>query len=279
MGEFDSDRVAGLGWRQGAVLGAKLAQIAWTYAPATVKIGPEDWLIVISHDCDVVNFSLDKEPVIEVIRASSAVANKADKGLSAGRNPRNLQVPLATAGEQVVLSFSVHDRWTIPRENLLNEGPRSHLPEKERRLIAEWIAKRYIRAAFPTAFDLRWRSKKSNWEKLLKAHSEWIQGIYLSLNPSDELPDGEPYHCELIVAVPQAKRRGEVWVNKREELANAIEKFWDQFRPGILCDGAEARGTEEITLADLEDYLRFDADWVSFNDGTDVTPVQTDIWR
>jgi hypothetical protein len=69
------------------------------------------------------------------------------------------------------------------------------LADKERRLIAEWLAKRYIRAASPTAFDLRWRAKRKDWQQLLKKQSDWLQGVYLRLNTLDELPDGSPYKC------------------------------------------------------------------------------------
>lgn len=156
---FDSDAIAKLGWRQGAILGAKLAELACKHAPETVSVDGADWLIVTSHDCDIVNFSLDKEPVIEILRARVGAAKQVDKQQSWGRNPRTLQ--LAGQGDQglVLLLCTVHDRWAVPRDILLQEPPTKYLLDKERRLVAEWLAKRYIRAAFPTAFDLRWRAK------------------------------------------------------------------------------------------------------------------------
>lgn len=190
---FDSDAIAKLGWRQGAILDAKLAESARKHAPTTVTMVDGDWLIVTSHDCDVVNFSLAKEPVVEVVRASVLAAKKVDKQQSSGRNPRTMQLAVEDGDDSVVLSLSVHDRWFIPRDVLPQERPARHLPDKERRLIAEWLAKRYIRAAFPTAFDLRWRAKLKDWQKLLKANSEWIQGIYLRLSTLDELPDATAY--------------------------------------------------------------------------------------
>jgi hypothetical protein len=274
---FDSDAIAKLGWRQGAILDAKLAESARNHAPATVTVDDGDWLIVTSHDCDIVNFSLAKEPVVEVVRASVLPAKKVDKQQSSGRNPRTLQLAVDHGDQAVVLSLSVHERWFVPRDLLLQEAPARNLPDKERRLVAEWLAKRYIRSAFPTAFDLRWRAKLKDWQKLLKTHSEWIQGIYLRLSTLDELPEGTPYKCHLFVAVPHAKRSGVTWPKKREELEKAIEAFWNQFKPGIECAGVEPLGTDEITLADIEPYQRFDADWVSFDDDTAVTPAHADM--
>lgn len=130
---FDSDAIAKLGWRQGAILDANLAESAREHAPPTVTMGDGDWLIVTSHDCDVVNFSLAKEPVVEVMRAGVLAAKKVDKQQSSGRNPRTMQF----GDDPVVLSLSVHDRWSIPRDVLLQEPPARHLPDKERRLIAD----------------------------------------------------------------------------------------------------------------------------------------------
>ncbi|MFH1865372.1 MAG: hypothetical protein ABIK85_05755 [Candidatus Eisenbacteria bacterium] len=276
---FDSDAIAKLGWRQGAILDAKLAKSAREQAPAAVSVDDGDWLIVTSHDCDIVNFSLTKEPVVEVMRTSVLPAKKADKQQSSGRNPRTMQLAVGHGDDDdpVVLSLSVHERWFVPRDLLLQEAPARHLPDKERRLVAEWLAKRYIRAAFPTAFDLRWRAKLKDWQKLLKKHSEWIQGIYLRLSTHDELADEKPYKCHLLVAVPHQKRAGAAWPKKRDELEQAIKTFWDQFKPGIECAGVEPLGTDEITLADLDAYLRFDADWVSFDDDTPVTPIDADM--
>jgi hypothetical protein len=64
---------------------------------------------------------------------------------------------------------------------------------------------------------------------------------------------------------------------KRDQLEREIQAFWGQFKPGIDCAGVEPQGTDEITLADLELYQRFDADWVSFEDHTSTTPPAADM--
>lgn len=68
-------------------------------------------------------------------------------------------------------------------------------------------------------------------------------------------------------------------------MARAVERdhlidgdaFWIQFEPAIACDGVEPLGTDEITLADIEPYQRFGADWVSFEDDTPTTPTTADM--
>jgi hypothetical protein len=274
---FDREEIVRLGWRQGTILGAELAAVASKHAPETLISGDTDWLILTSHDCDIANFSIDKEPVVEVLRARVETAKKADKQQSWGRNPRALQLVVDEGEERKVLSCTVHDRWSIPRCVLLQQAPAGCLPDKERRLIAEWLAKRYIRAAFPTVFDLRWRAKLKNWQKLLKKHSKWLQGVYLRLSTLDELPDDSTYKCHFILAVPYPKRGGSIWPKKRDELEQEVQAFWNQFKPGIECVGVDVQGTDEITLADIESYQRFDADWVSFEDDTPTVPPEADM--
>ena len=51
-----------LGWRQGALLDQHLAVLAWGHAPKRLDADDQDHLVVTSHDCDILNASLTKEP-------------------------------------------------------------------------------------------------------------------------------------------------------------------------------------------------------------------------
>lgn len=276
--EFDAKAIEGLGWRQGAVLGLKLAVAARELAPNRISFSEGDWLIVTSHDCDIVNPKLEKEPIVELLRATVAQRTKPDKQQEWGRNPREMQLEANDgAGDTVVLSVKVHDRWTVPREMLASEAPPRVLDDKPRRLIAEWLAKRYIRAAFPGAFDARWRSKMKDWTTLIEKHSQWVQGVYLRLNTLKELVVDQPYKIDLIVAAPASATKNTAWPTMKSELETLVERFWEQFGPGIECVGVDVRSTGNLTLAELELYQRFDADWVSFADDSPATPYAADM--
>lgn len=275
---FDASAIERHGWRQGAVLGANLAAEARKLAPRGIVFAESDWLVVTSHDCDVVNGRLEKEPTVEVLRASFVQQKKPDKQQVWGRNPREMQLAVDDgAGGSVVLSVKVHERWSMPRELLASEAPHRVLDDKARRLIAEWLAKRYIRAAFPTAFDARWRSKMKDWTGLLEDQSRWIQGIYLRLSTQTELDDTKPYKVDLIVAVPAASIKDSALAKKKPELETLVEAFWKQFGPGIECVGVQVIATNALTLADIEKYQRFDADWVSFADDSPATAPAADM--
>jgi hypothetical protein len=65
----------------------------------------------------------------------------------------------------------------------------------------------------------------------------------------------------------------------RGQRLRAIEAFWSRFKPGIEFVGVEVLGTDEVTLADIEPYQRFDADWVSFADDSPAMPPTLDMRR
>lgn len=262
---FDAEEIERRGWRQGAVLGPKLAERARAGKPSGIEVDASDWFIVVSHDCDVVNHQLDKEPTVELLRARVFKSGAPDKQQLWGRNPRSLELLVEGSKSACLLRMRVHERWTIPRESLMEEEPLLVLEEKPRRAIAEWLAKRYIRAAFPSSFDARWRLELRAWTKLLQKHSELLQGVYLRLSTLKELPPETPYRLHFMVAVPAARAAQSDWAQRKDALELEIESFWNRFS-GIECVGVEARGTDDLTLAEIEAYLRFDADWVSFAD-------------
>lgn len=275
---FDVSAIDGHGWRQGAVLGPNLATEARKLAPSVIEFAQSDWLIVTTHDCDVVNPKLEKEPTVELLRAAVVQKGKPDKQQAWGRNPREMQLEVGDgSGDSVVLSMRVHERWSMPRELLMTEAPRQVLPNKSRQLVAEWLAKRYIRAAFPTAFDVRWRSRMKEWTDLLGKESPWVQGVYLRVSPNTELDDATPYRIHLIIATPAEASKDPMWLTKKIELELLVEEFWKVFSPGIDCVGVEVIPTSKLTLADIEPYKRFDADWVSFADDSPATPPAADM--
>ena len=246
--------------------------------PSGLTIADNDWLIVTSHDCDVVNDRLEKEPIVEILRAEAVNRTSPDKQQAWGRNPRSMHLEVQDrVGTPVVLSLKVHERWTLARDLLCTEAPVHVIGLKERRLIAEWLAKRYIRAAFPTAFDDRWRTKMRDWTNILEKHSRWIQGVYLRLSTMNELDEADPYKVHLIVAAPTTAKKDVGWSSTRDAIDRDIETFWKQFAPGIECVGVEVLGTDQLTLADIELYQRFDADWVSFADDSPSTPAAADM--
>ena len=84
--------------------------------------------------------------------------------------------------------------------------------------------------------------------------------------PVGFLPTAERRLVAEWLAVPHEKRSFSDWWDTRDAMERAFTHFWDQFRPGIECESVAVLTTDRITLADIERYQRFDADWVSFED-------------
>jgi hypothetical protein len=108
---FDPDAIEKHGWRQGAVLGPELLRAARERAPSGIAVADDNWIIVTSHDCDVVNDRLEKEPTVEVLRAEVVSRKSPDRQQVWGRNPRAMQFEVDGGGTTpVVLSMKVHER-------------------------------------------------------------------------------------------------------------------------------------------------------------------------
>ena len=269
--KFDAAELSKLGWRQGAVLGPTLAGRVSECAPQSVAVGDHSVLVVVSHNCDVLNHQLAKEPVVEVLSGNKEINSAASRPdiTSYGRNPRQLRLPSVNLDSiDCTLDFSIHDRWTVPREWLAEEQPTDSLAHGDRRIVTEWLAVRYIRPSFPTAFDLRWRQKSGVWQKLLRRHSRLMRAVHLRLHSYDELAIDEPYRCDLILAV----RSDVAGMPHQAENVRFVEsdclKFWSQFSPSIECYGVEAISTAKLTLQEIEPYQKLDLNWVSIGDGT-----------
>lgn len=70
---------------------------------------------------------------------------------------------------------------------------------------------------------------------------------------------------------------GEGMAEALETIEQVFLAFWRELQPDIQCLGVEVLPTNRITLADIELYQRFDADWVSFEDEAAVTPIAMDF--
>ena len=95
--KFDPDRASGAGMAAGAILDRRLALLAWEHAPNQLNADEQDHLVVTSHDCDILNASFAKEPLVEVLRARGPNAPAGQPSWhSAGRKPRALRLSEVT---------------------------------------------------------------------------------------------------------------------------------------------------------------------------------------
>ena len=148
------------GWAQGAVIAPEAARALVFRVPMVVE--DDAVLVVISQSCDVVQRSFEKEPWVEVLKARRT--QEIDGNLAHGKHPRMVQFEL----DGVVHEASCNDRTMFPREELAKIEPDARrMGDHTIDMLSEWIAKRYVRPAFPDELNRRLDIQRSEIGKVL----------------------------------------------------------------------------------------------------------------
>jgi hypothetical protein len=165
------EQLRNAGWEQGAIFqppDALVEQLAG--APAA-------WAIVLSQDCDIVH-STEVEPYIEVLACVVPATN--NFAIWHGRNPRRLQLPLHDGNS--CLEVDIRRRAFVDKSLLTTLHPSKDykLAPREIRDLANWLGRRYKRAAFPDEFNRRLARKHAKLDALAKKPSSRFVSIPMS---------------------------------------------------------------------------------------------------
>jgi hypothetical protein len=267
----DPSKIAAGGWQQGSILPDALVERLGSEYIATWP--DRSVMLVLTQDCDLVHPSYEVEPSVELI--AGCVVDVADNGLRHGRNPRRLHVEVDRDSGQSVLALSIHQRFVVPRAELEYHAPHesTYLGPEQRRLVCEWVAKRYVRAAFPDAFNSRVQAAHKKIEKALKRGGENVTGLFLMIDPDDERGETQAYRLVLRVTarrevLADAKTEVEL-VRLAQSIVSALESC-----EGIVVEEHQVLSEAEFTLEDLRFFKRWDWDYRSHSGepGGDVVP-------
>lgn len=208
--------------------------------------------IVLSQDCDIVHHSLENEPEVELVLCNRS-SSQADGNLRHGKNPRQLHLEY----EDGRIAVEIRDRVWVPKQSLAKFEPDDTLDDESTDTLIRWVARRYLREAFPDAFNNRLRSIQKKLSKLSKKASAGpVSGLFIEIEPFAELDAAEPYEVRFIVAFKQSSKRAEVekYTKELRELLNNCE--------GIdLSDESRCLHHAEITLDEIESMKR----WTDFD--------------
>jgi hypothetical protein len=245
-------------WRQGSILLPESLCARPHFQPA-LQLAPEDILIVLTQDCDLVQKDFAKEPFVEIIKATPIIGNP-DGNFLYGKNPRIIQFPI---GEQH-FQASCHDRSWLDRRLLAQVKPSEvHvLHPSVIHLLREWVAKRYIRPAFPDEFNARIRKDPTGkaLRRLLELQGHLFQDLYLFCDPADqELPPGNSYKIILWPAMSSQDYEDEMLRQLARQACSQIEAILAEC-PGIDVIECEVRHEGQITLDDLRYFKAWDFD-------------------
>ncbi len=265
-------------WRQGDLL-AREAAVELGLVEAADEEGRR--VVIITHDCDLPH---DGEPFVEVIVAKMVVTEpKPDPQLSYAKNPRRLHLPYEFAGsEPLILELRHCDRRAIPKGNFAARAAKDDgvsLPVDAKRALKQWLAARYGRPAFPSAFETRLRKRsgqrtvEQQIAKILEPDAKYLVGLFFDLGEQRwaEVAEGEPYALSIVV-VYDATEGGAQGRDSAERVAGQLRDLFEktygtpEATTEIALDACEAVADTYITLADLRRVDQWRLEYVSLRD-------------
>ena len=255
-------------WRQGILISEKstiqtLLDNSCGYMLDVSQV-PEI-LMIISQSCDILHDKVEDEPYIEFL--AGYIFKKEDRNLFNGKNPRRLQV----IHDKKILSFAIHDILRVPKDvfERVDPKPASIIMERDKiNLIANWVAKRYVRAAFPDEFNRRIKEAK----KAEKASKNPLMGnvslIFIDVS-DEELDIDHDYFVKMMVGV--AHKTDPKIFPEIEDL------LFDAFNVQGITIEIEVHDDYDITYKTINTYRRYDWDYRSLPDDSDVASPASGI--
>ena len=236
------DQLDERGWQAGAVVSpTMLPQIAIHLTrpgqPAAI-VQADDWLVVVSQTCDVVQSKLDNEPLIEVLHCQP-VANL--RGEYQGRkSTRRLDFrPNKPLHATVILSaHAIADRYVVPRDLFGGHGPDDARQLSTNAIVnlQQWYALRYSRPAWPDRFNERIdkKAKKRLVDAIKMLSVDEVEVRVCIAEGHEELPANSPYHLAVFYVVDQA-----IWDGDLEARTQAYKSFSEFVSVLNGCEGIE----------------------------------------
>ena len=244
-------------WRQGSIITAEKNDVNSLDQVGLVLNGCTHWFL-LSHDCDIVHHDFENEPHVEIMAAR--FVDSSDGNLLHGKNPRRLQLKM----REQWIEFHVGSRKFIDRRHLAHLVPDRGiaLPPDAVQSLAGWVARRYVRTAFPDSFNNRLQGREQQIKKLMSNEGGNICTLYVLLADQGELPPDQTYIIEIVAVM----RDGDFDVAEKRA---AVEKTLGNLCilisecGGITVDRQTTRGERDISLTDLRSLQRLEFDHFS----------------
>lgn len=259
------------GWHQGAVCAASdVAALLQPPAHPVLSISDEDWLMLMTQTCDLLQGDLEKEPRVELLRLTPTRPS-VSASLGWTQHPRFIQIERSTASGR--LYACIHDRVWVPRErfDLLTPDATREVAPEDIRMLVKWVASRYLRPAYPDAFNDRLKPIQKELTRFWKANKGRLRAAYCVFAREDELPEEESYEVAFVLVHPRT-----VAIAEAQSLADQFEAIFSS------CDGieveAKAMADTDFSLFHLDRYTRWELDHLSFSDpaGCPLPPLLAD---
>lgn len=236
-------------WRQGSVLGEDSLSALGDSIP---MVDQATVVVVISHDCDLAEQSLDKEPYVELMIGK--VVPKADGGKRFGKALRFLHVDYSKDGSDVVVELLAAQKIIVSRAAWFKENEPDQawvVKQGEIRKLRSWLATRYDRSAFSNSFVDRLNSKgvPTAIETLLK-DAGFISHVFFDVDSGIEveLVSGQTHSLRIFLAFVPGENPDDT-EDAAESVAEKVEKI---FTEAFSCTDQQSQRTQwtDIQLLD-----------------------------
>ncbi len=265
------------GWRQGSVVDS--SDLEHLLELAGMEPKPDLVLVLASQSCDIANNNIGLDPYVEL-----SIARKIEEPVghfTHNKNPRTLHthIMFRTGDGDVFVEENIEllafEKAFIPKENLvdLQPDPDRALEDRHQKSYVAWLAARYSRPAFPTAFNERVRAAdpKGKLRDKSKKGNEQLAGIYVKIMPDAEVEGDETYNVNLLGLLPAG------FDEDTSKAENAINAYADVLRNAGMGVVSTVRKEDEVSIAGIKDFKRFYLDDLSFREGTPQPPETTEI--
>ena len=265
-------RIAANGWLQGSVLrDDDLRSLSERYSFKMHRVADVIGLVV-SQSCDLTYDWLEGEPCAELLlglKAETEDAIKKRGNCTGGKHPRCLHMPIQYGGSEVWFEFVPWNRFAVDRTAFLDITP-----DHERNcfsvdldVVTNWLAQRYIRAAFPDDFNDLLEAARKKQKKLHERLSPDVSGLYAQISPDRDLRTGERYSVNLLALVPDSHETQRVSVHETVEKLAALMRLVDmEVLSAVALES-------EISYATVRSYRRFPLEQLSLrSDPLDPMP-------
>ncbi|MEZ6115545.1 MAG: hypothetical protein R3C28_03075 [Pirellulaceae bacterium] len=186
-----------------------------------------------------------------------------------GKNARKLQIEF----DDKTYEFDAATRMMLPRVLLAQHTPRQYQLDRETvQHIISWVARKYIRSAFPDEFNERIRPAANKLRKVFKKQGGLLSAIFLTVS-DEEFGRDQDYELVIFGAMRVLDHNDSKKRREAQKLVDKIEAELEQC-DGIEVESSELRSEAEISLADIRVMKRWenDIDLTLREEGEDAVP-------
>jgi len=220
----------------------------------------------MNQTCDLINPSWDKEPAVELLPLTCI--NKSNSAFLNGRNPRQIHFHVAVGGSARFMEAFAPRTIALPRQLLLETKPSESwvIDELALKSLLAWRAARYLRTAFPDAFENRLKPIFDSFKKLVESIHEHIKSLHIRLNTFERLHEDDPYEVDLLLVIRRSSRDAAETYASLDAKAKEIKALLNS-ATDLVCTSCKIRSPHEVTLEEIEGYLRWERhDYLSFGE-------------